>query len=305
MASDLEKLNATFGRPGSVSFIDHKLGGIAAELVTEKSSAQVALHGAHVLSFTPQGAKDVLWMSPEARIAEGQGIRGGIPVCWPWFATHATDPSKPDHGFVRKRPWRVARTEASAGRAVIELAHGTKEGDEALWPGRAELTLTVSLTDRLQVDLTTRNIGAEAFELTQALHTYFAVGEIAQTVVDGLDGRAYLDKLQANKRLKQSGGITFDGEVDRIYLDTVDDVTIEDQGNKRAIRVAKSGSRSTVVWNPAVEKSLRLSHMPPGAYRGMVCVETTNAGGDVITLQPRDEHRLSTILSVEPLASRA
>lgn len=288
-----------------MSFIDHKLGGVAAELVTENASAHVALHGAHVLSFTPRGAKDVLWMSPEARIADGQGIRGGIPVCWPWFATHATDPSKPDHGFVRKRPWRVSSTSATPGRAEIAFAHGTVEGDEALWPGRAELLLTVTLTDRLQVDLMTRNVGAEPFELTQALHTYFAVGDITDTLVEGLDGRSYLDKLQGNKRLEQSGGITFDGEVDRIYLDTADDVTIMDRENARTILVAKSGSRSTVVWNPAVEKSLRLSDMPPGAYRGMVCVETTNAGGDVITLQPRDEHRLSTILSLEPLAPRA
>lgn len=301
MGSDAEQLNATCGRPGAVSFADHALGGIVAQLVTEHASAIVAIHGAHVLSFHPRDAGEVLWMSPTARISPGQGIRGGIPVCWPWFATHATDPCKPDHGFVRKTPWRVAGTAHHAGVAQLELAFTTGAEHAALWPGSAQLQLKVSLSDRLRVDLTTRNTGGASFELTEALHAYFAICNIADTLVHGLEGHCYRDKLQDYAVVEQHGAITFAGEVDRIYEDTQGDVVIEDRGNARRIRVAKEGSASTVVWNPWIEKSKALSDMPPQGYLGMVCVETTNAGGDVVTLKPHDTHRLTTVLSVETL----
>lgn len=300
MATDLQSLNATFGKPGAVSFVDHPLGGPAAQLVTSSASAAVALHGAHVLSFIPRGGKDALWMSPEAIIAPGEGIRGGIPVCWPWFAAHAIDPGKPDHGFVRKTSWRVARTFADAGEAGIELAFEFTPEHRRLWDGEAELSLVVALSDQLRVDLVTRNLGPAPVAITDALHTYFAIDDVAAIAVHGLESRPYLDKLQGFARLTQQGAITFAGEVDRIYQDTTDDIVIDDPGNARKIRIAKLGSTSTVVWNPWVEKSARLSHMPPDAYLGMVCVETTNAGGDVVTLNPRDSHRLSAILSVEP-----
>lgn len=299
--SDVERLNTAFGKPGAVSFVEHPLGGVAACLVSPEASAAVAVHGAHVLSFLPRAGGEVLWMSPEARIAKGQGIRGGIPVCWPWFATHPDDPAKPDHGFVRKVPWRVAASDTRAEGASITLVISTDAGSKVLWPGNADLGLTVTLSDRLQVDLMTRNTGSESFTLTEALHTYFAVGSIADSAVRGLDGRTYLDKLQDYARLIQDGDVIFNGEVDRIYEGTTDDVVIVDRGNGRLIRVAKEGSTSTVVWNPWIEKSKRLSDMPPQAYLGMLCVETTNAGGDVITLKPGDSHRLTTSLSVEPL----
>lgn len=300
-ASDLERLNTEFGRAGAVRFIQSELGGAVVELVTPQAVATVALHGAHVLSFEPRGAKPVLWMSPAAVIAEGKGIRGGIPVCWPWFAAHPTDVSKPDHGFVRKAGWRVAQTSADASRAGVELIFTDLDAFTHLWPYKCELTVRVTLTDVLQVDVTTVNLGDTAFTLTGALHTYFAISEISETSVHGLEQVTYLDKLQDFARETQDGAIAFPGEVDRIYEDTTGDVTIRDAGNGRIIRVAKQGSRSTVVWNPWVEKSARLGDMPPGTYRGMVCVETTNAGGDVVTLEPRAVHRLSAIISVEPL----
>lgn len=303
MENDVERLNATFSVPGAVSFSEHPIGGVVAQLVTPAACVVVALHGAHVLSFKPRQGREVLWMSPEARIAEGSGIRGGIPVCWPWFAQHPDDARLPDHGFVRKTAWRVAATDAGVGSASITLATATDAKSKDLWPHEAEVALTVTVTDRLRVDLVTRNVGVDSFALTQALHSYFAIGNIVDIAIGGLAGRTYRDKLQNYARLSQDGVITFNGEVDRIYEDTVDDVVISDHGNARAIRVAKSGSTSTVVWNPWVDKSKRLSDMPAEGYLGMVCVETTNAGGDVITLKPSDTHRLSTILSVEALPS--
>ena len=183
----------------------------------------------------------------------------------------------------------------------MELTFDFAPEHAALWLGEADLRLVVSLTDKLQVDLTTQNTGVAGFDLTEALHTYFAIGSIAEIAVRGLEGGTYQDKLQDYAVQSQQGAITFPGEVDRIYEDTAADVLIDDRGNARRIRVAKAGSTSTVVWNPWIEKSKRLSGMTDDGYLGMVCVETTNAGGDVVTLEPRATHRLSTILSVEPL----
>lgn len=304
MATELAALNSAFARPGTVAFIDHPLGGIAAELATPAAVAAVALHGAHVLSFTPRGGAPVLWMSPAARIAPGQGIRGGIPVCWPWFAAHPEDPGKPDHGFVRKTPWRVLATQAHADTAAITLGFATAPEHAALWPGSASLELTVTLSDRLRVELATTNTGTAPVTITEALHTYFAVGDIRRTQVLGLDGVTYRDKLQDFARLAQHGPIAFAGEVDRIYEETSAGVVIDDAANARAIHIAKSGSLSTVVWNPWIEKSARLSDMPPGTYLGMVCVETTNAGGDVVTLPPRATHRLTAEVSLSLPAER-
>lgn len=195
MVSDVAQLNASFGRPGAVAFAQHELGGVVAHLVSAGSSATVALHGAHVLSFQPKGGREVLWMSPQAVIAPGEGIRGGIPVCWPWFAAHATDPGKPDHGFVRKSVWTVVKTGSEAGAAQIELEFPFETKHAALWPAQAHVGVTITLTDTLRVDLVTRNTGASQFELTEALHTYFAVGNVADIAVLGLQDRSYQDKL--------------------------------------------------------------------------------------------------------------
>lgn len=300
--AELERLNAAHARPGAVSFARHPMGGIVSHLTTPAASAIVALHGAHVLSFKPTSGGEVLWMSPEARIEPGGGIRGGIPVCWPWFATHATDPSKPDHGYVRKSIWDVVQATSEPNVTSIELTFPTAPQHKALWHGDVDLRVLVTLRGGvLRVDLNTRNVGAAPLELTQALHTYFAVGNIANVSVAGLSNRIYQDKLQNYARVAQEGDITFTGEVDRIYEDAPDDVIIADPDNARRIRIAKEGSTSTVVWNPWIEKSARISHMPPESYRGMVCVETANAGGDVVRLGPSQQHRLSTILSVEPI----
>ncbi len=299
--TELDRLNEAFAKRGSIDFVQHRLGGTAARLATGGASCEVMLHGAHVVSYRPANSGEVMWLSPDAKCEPGRGIRGGVPVCWPWFATHATDPSKPDHGFVRKTPWLVYETSASPNTCSVTLGFETTPEHAKLWHGKASLSLTVQLSDHLRIDLETINTGNEPFDLSQALHTYFAISDIEAIAVAGLDGADYLDKLQDNARCKQTGKISISAEIDRIYQNVTAPAVIEDAGAKRKIRIANEGSSSCVVWNPWVEKSTRLTDMPPGAYRTMVCVETTNAGGDVITLNPRDSHRLSALIGVEPI----
>lgn len=301
VAAEVVRLNAGYAVKGAIDFAE-RWGGPVAVLNSAGSSAVVALQGAQVLSFVPKGAREVLWLAPSARLGTGKSVRGGIPVCWPWFADHA-DPGKPAHGFVRAALWRVlgARSRDDAGH--IKLGFDATGIDPALWPFRADVTLDVELAAAsLKVTLTTISRGGTAIDLTEALHTYFAIGDISDISISGLENRAYIDQLDLVAKPVQAGSITFDAETDRIYYGTADTVVIGDSRLQRAIHIGKSGSDSTVVWNPWIEKSERLGDMGHQGYRRMVCVETCNAGPDVVTLAPGARHSLVQELSVSSIA---
>ncbi len=296
--TDLPGLSTRFGATDRIAFEASPLGGPVVRLTHGPQQVLVALHGAHVLNWTA-GGEGLLWLSPVARIKAGKGIRGGIPVCWPWFGDHATDASKPAHGFVRQRAWEVIAATASVDAVVLTLAQATGAADRAAWPHQAEARLTVTLGAGLALALETHNTGQALFPLTQALHTYFRVSDIAKVQVTGLDGRAYLDKLEGFGRKVQAGGIGFERELDRIYLGDTSAIELVDRSAKRTMRIASTGSRSAVVWNPWIEKTARLGDMGSAqAYAQMLCIETANAGDDVVTLAPGARHVLGASYSV-------
>lgn len=296
----VDRLNAGFGKRGAVHFAESPLGGIVAELNAGGARAVVALQGGQVLSYVPaegREGRDVLWVSPPARLGTGKAVRGGIPVCWPWFGPHPSDPSQPAHGFVRTVPWNVARTAGTADAARVVLSCPFPPDRRLAWAGRAELTLEVALTDRLRLTLATRNLSDEALPLTEALHTYLAIGDVDAVSVGGLDGHDYIDKLDRNLVKQQIGGIRFSAEVDRIYADAGPMVTVMDGAWNRRIQLTKDGSASTVVWNPWIAKSERLGDMGPDGYRRMVCVETANCGDVLVTVPPGGTHEMSVTLA--------
>ncbi len=279
--------------------VESPLGGPVIQLTAPGGTAEIALQGGQVLSWVPKGFEAVIWLSPVERLGTKKPVRGGTPVCWPWFASHPLDAGKPAHGFVRTRLWDVVRAEQSDTRVRVTLATATTHADKALWPHDAALELQVTLGQDLGLALTTRNTGGSSFALTEALHTYFAVGDIAQATVDGFDGEGYIDKVDGNVRRVQSGPIRFDREVDRIYDEHRGIATIHDATLQRRITINQSGTRSSVVWNPWMAKCARLGDMGPDGYRGMVCVETTNAGTDVVALAPGASHTLNAGYAVE------
>jgi glucose-6-phosphate 1-epimerase len=300
-ALDPRALDARFGRAPGVAFRE-QFGGPVAILEAAGSTAIVALQGAQVLSWRAPGhSDDVLWLSPGARLGTGKPVRGGIPICWPWFGPHPTDPSKPAHGFVRAAPWRVVGSASAPGRARIILSFdSTIDGGGSHRP-RAHAEIEISLGETLSVALSTDNRDATPLALTQALHTYLTVGDIEGIALSGLDGRGYIDQLDRGALKWQSGDVVFRSEVDRIYQASPDTVVVSDRALGRQISVSKSGSAATVVWNPWIEKSQRLGDMGNEGYRRMVCVETANAGGDVVHVQPRSRHRITTEISVRAL----
>lgn len=299
-ASAIAQLNARFGLDRQVRFEAGQAGLPLAVVDNRHASARIALLGGQVLDFQPHGAAPVLWISRQSHYTVGKAIRGGVPICWPWFGPHPTDPAKPNHGIVRTRLWQLRATESAAdGTTRLVLGIADDAATRALWPYAFDLEVRITIGVALTVELLARNTGVETFVCTGALHSYFTVGDLAHMQIEGLDGRTYLDKANGSQRAIQHGPVTIATETDRIYLDTAADCLIHDPALKRTIRVAKSGSRTTVVWNPWIDKARAFSDMADDEYTSMVCVETANADEDTITLDPGGAHCLRAVVGLE------
>lgn len=299
----LADLNQRFAIHGHVEFKEGPGGLVVAEIANTHAESTIALQGAHVMTFQPRGQAPVIWLSRFAKFAPGKSIRGGVPVCWPWFGPHAADPKLPGHGYARTVMWEVLATAATAdGETHIRFGLVEKEATRAQWPHPSTVRLEVTVGAALRVELVTRNSGGASFELGEALHTYFHISDVAKMAIRGLEGCEFLDKVDNFARKTQQGAVTIGGEVDRVYLNTEADCLIEDSGLKRRIRIASQGARSVVVWNPWVEKADKMGDFGPEGHRGMVCVETANALDNVVTVAPGAEHRMVAVYSVEPWA---
>lgn len=284
--------------PASVQLVESPPGYPLLDIRHATCHAQVALNGAHLMEWTPAGQRPVLYLSPQAVLETGKPVRGGIPLCWPWFNAHPSDASKPMHGFARISPWTLmAATESEQGvKLCFALCSDAASLD--LWPHAFECHLTLHLGTSLEVELVTVNRDSAPFELAEALHTYLKVGDIAQVTVRGLDDTDYLDTVGERTLRHQSGDITFDREVDRQYV-SEGTVVVEDPAWNRKLVVEKGGSRTTVVWNPWIEKSKRLADLPDEAYLSFLCIEAANAGSAALTLAPGESHTLTTRVRVE------
>lgn len=270
-------------------------GLIVADIDTPLASAALCLQGAHLMMWRPKAqAEPVVWLSKLAKLAPGKSIRGGMPVCWPWFGPHASDAKLPAHGFARTVPWELTEARIDAdGTVDLALVLAASEQTRTLWPHRARAELRISIGDTLKAALITSNEGDQPIVIGEALHTYFHIGDIGAARVLGLEGCAYLDKVDGGTRKRQEGAINFVDETDRIYLDTAAECIIEDATLRRRIRIAKTGSRSTVVWTPWTEKADKMGDFGPNGWRGMVCVESANAADNVVTVKPGERHTLA------------
>ena len=302
MNQNLAALIKQFSISAHISFSDLGDGFIIADIKNEHCTASIALQGAHLLSWTPKNEQPVIWMSEDAQFSRGKSIRGGIPVCWPWFGAHVSEPSFPAHGFARTSIWEVKATGSfDNGSSYISFRLST-DGNNPIWPHSTSCELNFKLGKMLEIELTTNNNSTEALSIGQALHTYFAVGDIRNTTVSGLDGHPYLDKPDGFKRKQQHGPISFTTETDRVYLETPDDCQIEDRELNRSIHINKSGSASTIVWNPWQDRATEMGDMGKNGYLTMLCVESANAADDVVNINPDSSHTLSACYSINPLA---
>lgn len=289
----IAELNKRFGIADKLEFTPLADGLQAAHIQSSLCEARVSLQGAQVLDWTPAGEKPVVWLSPGASFIKGKSVRGGVPVCWPWFGAHEAQADYPAHGFARTVAWEVLSSEALADERVrLHFRLLVDDTINSMWPDTTPLELTISMGKSLELELLTRNEASQPIRLSEALHTYFAVGDIRQVHVSGLEDGDYLDKTEGFARKRQQGDISFNSEVDRVYLATERQCVIDDPVWQRRIVIDKRGSRSTVVWNPWLEKARAMGDMGEQGYLSMVCVESGNAASDVVTIAPGDEHRL-------------
>ena len=293
----VQELNAEFGA-SDIHFYNDSHGLVCAELNNAGSKAVIALHGAHLMSYVPKGQRDVLWMSEKSYFAVGKPIRGGIPVCWPWFGGHPSDSGMPSHGFARLADWEVIASGKHEGATFIELALTPGLIPEKFRNGDFLVKMRVGLSSKLLAALVIENTDVKELAFSAALHSYFNISEIADISVSGLDGKTFIDTLDDTVHV-QKGDVNFGAETDLVYLDTEDVCIIDDPGFGRKLKVAKCGSRSTVVWNPWKDKSVRMPDFGDEEYHSMVCVETTNAETDARILAPGESHTLQVIIESE------
>ena len=300
-ASDLEALNRQFALPGKLVFGPGPGGLTVAVVNNSHSRAMIALQGAHVMTWTPHGEQPVIWLSRAAQFAPGKSIRGGVPICWPWFGPHASDAKLPGHGYARTVPWEVmASRSLPDDRTVLVLRLVENDATRKQWPHTTPVEAHITVGATLEVELVTRNSAGAPVTIGDALHTYFEVSDIREVKIHGLGGCPYLDKVDGGNRKQQQGPVTIGSEVDRIYLESTADCLIEDPRWQRRIRISKRGSGSTVVWNPWIEKAAKMGDFGSRGYLNMVCVESANAAEDVVTVAAGGEHRLWVRYALEP-----
>jgi D-hexose-6-phosphate mutarotase len=232
----------------------------------------------------------------------GRAIRGGVPLVFPWFGPKAGDPRAAQHGFARVRDWSLRTASVGPdGACIVAMTLDDDEGTLAAWPHAFHARFTAAAGRDLRMTLEIRNTGAAGFTFEAALHTYLAVSDVRRIRVRGLENTRYLDKVDGGARQREGNApLAFTGETDRVYLDTTSACIIEDPGWNRRIVVAKSASRSTVVWNPWEEKARAMADLGEAAWTGMVCIETANAAADARTLAPGDSHVLEAVITVKP-----
>ncbi len=282
----------------AVQFAGHK----ALQLTTRHGKAVVALQGAHVLSWVPNGQRDVFWLSPTS-LPEPAAIRGGVPVCWPWFAKQGQTSSAAQHGPVRNLTWQISAIHSSSDDDVslsfepifqtqsLTLAAGV--------PAGLHVRLSITLGDTLHQTLQTFNHGSAPFVLSQALHSYYAVSQAQQVSIEGLQGLTYTDRLRDLKQDVQGTPFALGQACDRTYQHSLDNpvarkhcYTLLDPDWQRNITIDVEGSQSVVVWNPGQVNASKMDDVPDDGWTDFMCIEAANAGPDVIHLQPGDAHTL-------------
>lgn len=259
------------------------------------ADCEIYTHGAHITSFRVKGQQELIWLSPNALFLPDKAIRGGIPICWPWFGAHPADSDKPAHGFARLSTWQFKSAQVQEdGSTEIVLTLSESQQSLALWPYKFALEYRIVVGEVLSLSLTVTNTGESAFEVSGALHTYFNVGDIADVRLQGFDGVDYFDKVDGNVQKQQSGDIVIGQEVDRVYLNPEDNCQLLDKRLNRTIAIGKSGSNSTIVWNPWQEKSQSMKDMSDEGYRQMLCVEAGLSPG--VMVAPGQRHCLGQCL---------
>ena len=286
--------------PGQVRILANS-GSLPKIVVTSRfSTAEIYPHGAHITHFQKNGEPPLLFLSRKSLFTPTKAIRGGIPICFPWFGARE---GAIMHGVARLSEWELSETAAAPdGSVKVVFTLPSNILMQAGWPA-ATVTFTVTIAETLTMELSVANVTTQDFIFEACLHTYFHIGDIAQVSIAGLKGLTYLDKVDNFARKQEAtDAVKISSEVDRVYLNSTGTVKVHDAKLRRTLTVEKSGSASTVVWNPWIEKAKAMSDFVPDEYKEMICVEGGNVGDSKVTISPGKSATLKVVLSSAPLA---
>lgn len=264
-------------------------------IIHEKATAGISLFGGHVISFKPEGQEDLIWMSEEAVFDGKAALRGGIPICWPWFGRIAA----PAHGFARNSEWTLLEHRENENGVIVELGLLPSESTLAVWPHQFQAHLLVEIGNELKVTLDVTNTDSQAWTFSGALHTYLTVGDIAQASTTGM-GPEYIDSLKGGEICQGGETLQLTDTIDRVYTQPTEQITVQDPVLKRSLVVENQGHNSAVLWNPWAAGAESMGDMQDDGYKTFLCVESTLHAPSIElgkTLQPGEAHQLTTIIA--------
>lgn len=298
--SHIEALNRRFGIAGIAQIIAGKGGFPIVRVTSPAAQAEVSLYGAQVFSWKPAGAEEVLFLSQQSRFEPGHAIRGGIPVCFPWFRGKADNPKAPSHGFVRTKEWRLDSLRADDdGSVTLVCVTAGDDSTRGLWPHDFLIAYRIRIAATLRLELSIMNRGTNPLRFEEALHTYFRIGDIHQAQVSGLNAVTYLDNTDGNRSKRHDGPLALTAPIDNAY-DAEGPADILDPVLHRRLRTEKHHSSTTIVWNPWQQGAASLSDLGNDEWQQMLCVEAGNILNAAVSLAPGEEHTLRATLSVHP-----
>ena len=296
----LQELNNQFSIPETIVF-EEENGLKVAAISNNYATAIISLYGGQILSFKPHDKKEILFVSSLSKFEEGQAIRGGIPLCFPWFGPRPDAPSLPKHGFARLMNWTVKSVQQLVdGASSLILSLTDNAQSRQWWPYAFDSEIEFIIGKELTVKWHIQNNDTKPFTYTNALHTYFNIGDINKITVSGLENKPYLEEIRSEEPFAgEQHAITVKREVDRIYSDTTDSCTINDETMHRRITIDKSGSHSTVVWNPWSEVAAGMKDLGNQDYLHFICVETANVLHNAIMLEPNASQVMSLRITAQ------
>jgi glucose-6-phosphate 1-epimerase len=299
--SIVAELDRRFGIPGIATVCEGNGGLPRVHITGPLGEGEMYLHGAHVTSWKPAGNDEMLFVSTKSRWEEGQAIRGGIPICFPWFRAKADDPHAPAHGFLRTRMWQLESIVENKDGVAVSMFAGSDDQTRRWWPGEFRVVHRVLFGSELSLELVCSNTGTTPIRFEEALHTYNRVADVHEARLQGLDTTLFLDNTDSNKEKTQRGEVAIASPTDSAYVNTQSTVDLIDPKMRRRIRLRKVNSLTTVVWNPWAEAAAKMRDLGDGEWTQFLCVEASNILGAAVSLGPGQEHKMAAVLSVAKL----
>ncbi len=293
-------LNSQHAIPGVAQITEPYPNMPAVRITTGSCTGTIHLHGAHITSWRPAGSEEIIFVSSKARYVDGQAIRGGIPICFPWFRGKSDDPKAPAHGFVRTKSWNLESIKSQGEDVAVTMSTSSDDATKKWWPHEFRAQLRVTFGRNLKLEFMVENADKNEARYEEALHTYYLVGDVAAARVQGLNGASYLDNTDGNREKKQTGEVQISKATDSAYVNNENELEVIDPVLKRRIHIRKEKSQTTVIWNPWKEAAEKMSDMGTDEWGKMLCVEGANILSNAVKLNAGENHTTTVLMSVEP-----